>query len=55
MGGRKIHIERPRARAADGSGELLLPSLGQFQSEDPLNDAIMASVNGKYFWRNFGR
>jgi transposase-like protein len=44
MGGKKIHVERPRARAADGSGELPLPSLGQFQSEDPLNDAIMAKL-----------
>lgn len=44
MGGKKIHVERPRVRAADGSGELPLPSLGQFQSEDPLNDAIMAKL-----------
>ncbi|MGI6625562.1 MAG: IS256 family transposase [Limnochordia bacterium] len=44
MGGKKIHVERPRVRAADGSGELSLPSLGQFQSEDPLNDAIMARL-----------
>jgi len=44
MGGKKIHVERPRVRAADGSGELPLPSLGQFQSEDPLNDAIMARL-----------
>lgn len=44
MGGQKIRVERPRVRAADGSGELPLPSLGQFQSEDPLNDAIMAKL-----------
>ena len=44
MGGKKIHVERPRVRAADGSGELPLPSLGQFQTEDPLNDAIMAKL-----------
>jgi len=36
MGGNKINVERTRVRTADGSGELPLPSLGQFQSEDPL-------------------
>ena len=44
MGCQKIRVERPRVRAADGSGELPLPSVGQFQSEDPLNDAIMAKL-----------
>ena len=42
MGGKDIHVERPRARAANGSGEFPLPSLGKFQSEDPINDAIMS-------------
>lgn len=44
MGGKRIHVERPRVRAADGYGELPLPSLGQVQSEDPLNDAIMVKL-----------
>lgn len=44
MGGKKIHTERPRVRATDGSGELSLPTLTKFQSEDPLNDAIMARL-----------
>ena len=42
MGGKDIHVERPRARAANGNGEFPLPSLGKFQSEDPINDAIMS-------------
>ena len=42
MGGKDIHVERPRARAANGIGEFPLPSLGKFQSEDPINDAIMS-------------
>ena len=36
MGGKKIETERPRVRAANGEGELALPTLMTFQSEDPL-------------------
>ena len=54
MGGQKIRVERPRVRAADGSGELALPSLGQFQSEDPLNDAIMARLLAGVSTRKYG-
>lgn len=44
MGGRKIHTKRPRVRDANGGGELPLPTLTKFQSEDPLNNAIMAKL-----------
>jgi putative transposase len=44
MGGKKIHTKRPRVRDANGEGELGLPTLIKFQSEDPLNDAIMARL-----------
>ena len=54
MGGKKIHVERPRVRAADGSGELPLPSLGHFQSEDPLNNAIMARLLAGVSTRKYG-
>ncbi len=38
MGGKKIHTKRPRVRSVNGNGgELPLPTLAQFQSEDPLN------------------
>jgi len=36
MGGRKVRISRPRARTADGSEELTLPSWREFSMEDPL-------------------
>ena len=44
MGGKKVRVDRPRARAVDGSGELPLETLHLFQTEDPLNKAIMAKL-----------
>ena len=55
MGGKKIHTKRPRVRSVNGDGELPLPTLAQFQSEDPLNEAIMArllaGVSTRKYWR----
>ena len=44
LGGKKIHTKRPRVRSINGDGELPLPSLAPFQTEDPLNEAIMARL-----------
>lgn len=44
IGGKKIRTERPRVRANDGSGELPLETLELFQTEDPLNKAILARL-----------
>lgn len=44
MGGKKIRVDKPRTRAIDGGGELLLETLEEFQNEDPLNKAIMARL-----------
>ena len=44
MGGKKIHTKRPRVRSVSGDAELPLPTLAQFQEEDPLNQAIMARL-----------
>jgi len=47
MGGRRVRVRRPRARAADGSRELRLPIWEQFASEDPLAaDAVEKMVIG---------
>ena len=40
MGGGKVSIEKPRVRGKDGA-ERVLPSLGLFQNQDPLNEAIL--------------
>lgn len=44
MGGKKARVDRPRVRAVDGSSELPLETLHLFQTEDPLNKAIMAKL-----------
>jgi putative transposase len=43
IGGSKVRVDRPRVRALDG-GELPLETLGLFQNEDPLNQAIMSKL-----------
>lgn len=55
MGGKKIRVDRPRARAIDGSGELPLESLDAFQSEDPLNKAIMSRLLSGVSTRKYAR
>jgi putative transposase len=55
MGGKKVRVDRPRVRATDGSGELPLETLGLFQSEDPLNKAIMAKLLSGVSTRKYAR
>ncbi|HZJ82925.1 MAG TPA: IS256 family transposase [Clostridia bacterium] len=55
MGGKKIRVDRPRARAIDGSGELPLETLDAFQSEDPLNKAIMSRLLSGVSTRKYAR
>lgn len=55
MGGKKIHTRRPRVRNLSGDGELPLPTLAQFQSEDPLNEAIMARLLAGVSTRKYSR
>lgn len=47
MGGRKVRVRRPRARTADGSKELSLPSWREFSLRDPLErEAVEKMVVG---------
>ena len=55
MGGKKVRVDRPRVRAIDGSGELPLETLSLFQSEDPLNKAIMAKLLSGVSTRKYSR
>jgi len=55
MGGQKVRVKRPRVRAADGSGELPLESLSQFQNEDPLNKSILAKLLNGVSTRKYER
>jgi putative transposase len=55
MGGRKVRIPRPRARSADGSEEVALPSWRQFSHEDPLEreavEKMMVGVSTRKYRR----
>jgi putative transposase len=41
LGGRRVPIERPRARAADGSGEVELGTYRHFAERDALTDVVL--------------
>ena len=55
MGGKKVRVDRPRARAIDGGGELPLETLEMFKSGDPLNKAIMARLLSGVSTRKYAR
>jgi putative transposase len=44
LGGRRVPVERPRMRAADGSGELPVPSYELFTSTEVLGRMAMAKM-----------
>ena len=39
--GRRVPVERPRARAVDGSGEVALEAYRHFAERDPLTDVVL--------------
>ncbi len=41
LGARRVAVRRPRARSADGSGEIALTSYEHFADRDPLTRAVM--------------
>ncbi len=41
LGGRRVGIERPRVRAADGSGEMTLSVYRHFADRDPLTRIVL--------------
>ncbi|MDR1157313.1 MAG: histidine kinase [Oscillospiraceae bacterium] len=55
LGGQKVHTERPRVRAVDGTGELPFEVLKLFQDEDPLNEAILAWILNGVSTRKYAR
>jgi putative transposase len=52
LGGRRIAIERPRARAVQ-AGELALPTFAWAAQEDPLNAATMAAMAARVSMRRY--
>ena len=54
MGGQKVSAQRPRVRSKDGA-ELQLPTLGMFQNEDPLNQALRSRLLSGVSTRKYAR
>ena len=54
LGGEKVAIKRPRVRSMEDE-ELPLPTLGLFQREDPLNQAVLARLLCGVSTRKYGR
>lgn len=55
MGGQRLPIRRPRVRASDGSGEVLLESFGVFAQGDLLNQVVMERMLAGVATRGFER
>jgi transposase-like protein len=54
LGGRRIPVARPRVRAADGSGELRLPSYDLFSSTEILSQLAMEKMLAGLSSRRYG-
>lgn len=44
LGGRRVAVERPRVRAADGSGEVALGTYAHFADRDPLTRLVLEQM-----------
>jgi putative transposase len=53
LGGRRVPVRRPRARAADGSGEVKIPAYELFNSTDLLDEMAMARMLAKLSCRRY--
>ena len=54
LGGRRVQVTRPRVRAADGSGELRLPSYDLFSSAEMLSQLAMEKMLAGLSSRRYG-
>ena len=54
LGGRRVPVTRPRVRAADGSGELHLPSYDLFSSTEILSQLAMEKMLAGLSSRRYG-
>jgi hypothetical protein len=55
LGGRRVGVERPRVRAADGSGELGLSVYQHFADRDPLSRIVLERMLAGVSCRRYGR
>ena len=55
LGGRRVPVERPRARTADGAREVELASYAHFAARDPLADAMLERMLAGVSTRRYAR
>ncbi len=55
LGGRRVPVERPRVRAADGSGEVRLATYAHFADRDPLTAVVLEQMLAGVSTRRFER
>jgi putative transposase len=55
LGARRVPVRRPRARTADGVGEIELGSYAYFASRDPLSSVILEQLLARVSSRRFQR
>jgi putative transposase len=55
LGGRRVPVERPRVRAADGSGEVTLTTYRHFADRDPLTGVVLEQMLAGVSTRRFAR
>jgi transposase-like protein len=55
LGGRRVPVERPRARAVDGSGEVELESYRHFAERDPLTAVVLERMLAGVSTRRYER
>ncbi len=55
LGGRRVPIERPRVRAADGAGEMALSVYRHFADRDPLTRIVFERMLAGVSCRRYGR
>ena len=55
LGGRRVGVERPRARSSDGSGEVALEVYQHFADRDPLSRIVLERMLAGVSCRRYGR
>jgi len=55
LGGRRVPVQRPRARATDGSGEIAMTTYGHFADRDSLTKVVLEQMLAGVSTRRFAR
>jgi len=55
LGGRRVAVERPRVRAADGTGEVTMTTYAHFADRDPLTKVVLEQMRAGVSTRRFAR